>query len=135
MGEGNPTGPKSATTGDTDATPLLDLARELAIAVNRALRDNPATQAHASLYPLAAGSAMTPLKDWLDAGIPFDVIREACAKAASRFSPAQKGDHIARFTYFDRIVRSAWDKAQANADVESAVARATPVKKIRRLSA
>jgi hypothetical protein len=135
MGEGNPTGPNGDTAGDSAMTPLLDLARALAIAVNQALRDNPATQAHASLYPLAAGSAMTPLKDWLDEGIPFDVIREACAKAASRFSPAQKGDHISRFNYFAPVVRSAWGKHQANADVDAAQkAPAAPAKKLRRLA-
>ena len=127
---------KVDTTGDTGRKTVQQLAIDLGIAVNGALRDNPAMRAHAELYPLRADLAVTPLKDWFADGIPFEVIRAACVKAAARFKPAQKGDHIARFTYFDRIIRAEWGTVQANAQVEAAATpRSAEVKKIRRLSA
>lgn len=134
MGDGNPTGVKGDTDSDTGGKSLSQLAIDLGVAVNGALRDNPAMRAHAEMYPLRADLASTPLAEWMAEGIPFEVIRAACVKAASRFRPAQKGDHIARFTYFDRIIRAEWGKAEANAQVDAATASAPPTKKIRRMA-
>ena len=129
---------RSDTTGDT-APSLLQHCIDLAVAVNRALRDNPATASQAQLYPIRADRAATPLKGWLEEGIPFDLIRETCAAVAARFKPAQRGHHISTFTYFENPIREAWEKSKANAAVEAAgpakAAPAAPAKKIRRLSA
>jgi helix-turn-helix protein len=127
----------SATTRDTNVTPLDQLAIDLAIAANRALQENPHASAQAMEHSLSAALALTPLQGWLAEGIPFAVIREAVAQRCRRFKPVQPGQSISRFTYFDRAIHEAWERSRMNVLVDAATPARTPPstvpRKIRRL--
>jgi DNA-binding transcriptional ArsR family regulator len=131
--EADPMATRSGSDSDDDTGARLErMATDLAITANQALRDNPAMRVYAEIYPLRADLALTPLKDWLTAGIPFPLIQKTVAEVAARFTPARQGDRISRFTYFDRPIRDAHGKDEANTHADRAPAAP---KKIRRLTA
>jgi hypothetical protein len=107
--------PTSATTHDTAV-----LCRELVIAANRALRDNPLMTGVATLYPLDQGRALPALMEWLAAGIPFPIICAAVVDVCARFTPTKASPRIASFKYFEHRVREGFAQHQATADIESA---------------
>jgi hypothetical protein len=127
----------SATTCDTTATPLDQLAIDLAVVANHALQENPHTNAWATTRPLSATLARTPLQSWLAQGIPFTLICEAVTQRCRRFKPLQPGQSISRFTYFDHAIHEAWERSRMNALVDAATPARTPPftapQKIRRL--
>lgn len=94
-----------------------ELIRTAVALANRGMRDNPRLGDRAR--PIHAnGTAQQIVGDWLDEGIPWDVIAEAVYETALAFVPSEGSRQIHSMAYFSAAVRTAADEHRAEADAE-----------------
>lgn len=95
-----------------------ELIRTAVALANRGMRDNPRLGDRAR--PIHAnGTAQQIVGDWLDEGIPWDVIAETVYETALSFVPSEGNRQIHSMAYFSAAVRTAADEHRAEADAES----------------
>lgn len=95
-----------------------ELIRTAVALANRGMRDNPRLGDRAR--PIHAnGTAQQIVGDWLDEGIPWDVIAEAVYETALSFVPSEGNRQIHSMAYFGPSVRAAAEERLAEADAAS----------------
>lgn len=94
-----------------------ELIRTAVALANRGMRDNPRLGDRAR--PIHAnGTAQQIVGDWLDEGVPWDVIAETVYEIALAFVPTEANRQIHSMAYFSAAVRTAADEHRAEADAE-----------------
>ncbi|HEX7048835.1 MAG TPA: hypothetical protein VF188_01385 [Longimicrobiales bacterium] len=112
--------PLRVVDGGTSATPgpgppqanREDMVSDVIRAANRGMAANPAIdQRRFRPIPTSHGSRQDVL-DWLDAGIPPDVIVAVVEDRAREYRPDKHHRQINTMAYFDGAVREAWERQQ-----------------------
>ena len=95
-----------------------ELIRTAVALANRGMRDNP--NLGDRINPIHAnGTAQQIVGDWLDEGIPWDVIAEAVYETALSFVPSEGNRQIHSMAYFSAAVRAKAEDRRAEAEAES----------------
>jgi hypothetical protein len=90
----------------------------VAVAANLALRAN--SRLAGRFNELLPQQAEVQVHDWLEAGIPLELICETVSRVCRKFSPSPGREQPVSFAYFDRAVREAFAKAHGRAELHEA---------------
>lgn len=95
-----------------------ELIRTAVALANRGMRDN--RNLGDRINPIHAnGTAQQIVGDWLDEGIPWDVIADAVYQTALSFVPSEGNRQIHSMAYFSAAVRAEAEDRRAEAEAES----------------
>lgn len=91
-----------------------DLAtNEIIRAANRGMIDNPAIGSAANPIPISHSSRQN-VRDWLDAGIPADIIAAAVYERAKGWKKEGTRKQVTTMAYFSGAVQDAFERFKAN---------------------
>lgn len=89
-----------------------ELASKAIRLANRGMGDNARIGDSLTPIPTSHGSR-TVVLEWLQEGIPWDVIESAVYSVTQKYEPDARHRQISTMKYFDGPVREEWDRTQA----------------------
>lgn len=101
------------------AVPTADLekmASEIIRAANRGMKANPAIDTDAFQPIEVSHGTRSNVVEWLQSGIPAELILNTVQDKARAYQPSSRGHQINSMMYFGGAVREAWERHNAGGD-------------------